>query len=389
MRAVLTGSLDPGVLAEEDLKAVADLCVHCHQCRFECPARVDIPRLMVECKAQYVSAKGLSFSDATLTRLDWWSAAASLVSPLYNWSAGNRLMRWLMEKTLGIAQGRKLPRVARRSFLRIARRRKLTRPVEWAGPKVLLFVDVYANWYDVQLADALVAILRHHDVAVFVPPRQRQSGMSMIALGALERARLVARHNVRLLADAVRQGYHVVTTEPAAALCLTHEYPQLVDDADTRLVSEHTSEACTYLWHAHQQGSLRLDLQPVPATLGYHQPCHMKALGVGAPAENLLGLVPELTVRRIERGCSGMAGTFGMKRENYRRSLRAGRGLIHSLRDPAIQAGTTECSACKLQMEQGTTKPTIHPLKILALAYGLMPELAGLFTAQSGKLVVT
>jgi Fe-S oxidoreductase len=100
-------------------------------------------------------------------------------------------------------------------------------------------------------------------------------------------------------------------------------------------------------------------------------------------------LIPELTVRRIEQGCSGMAGTFGMKRENYRRSLRAGRGLIHSLRDPAVQAGVTECSACKMQMEQGTTKPTIHPLKILALSYGLMPELAGLLTRQSGKLVVT
>ena len=29
-----------------------------------------------------------------------------------------------------------------------------------------------------------------------------------------------------------------------------------------------------------------------------------------------------------------------------------------------------------MQMEQGTTKPTIHPIKLLALAYGLMPEVA-------------
>ena len=70
-----------------------------------------------------------------------------------------------------------------------------------------------------------------------------------------------------------------------------------------------------------------------------------------------------------------MAGTFGLKRENYRNSLRAGMPLITAVRDPAIQVGTTECSACKIQMEQGTTKPTIHPLKILAFAY-VKPEAA-------------
>ncbi len=100
-------------------------------------------------------------------------------------------------------------------------------------------------------------------------------------------------------------------------------------------------------------------------------------------------LIPGLSVQRVEQGCSGMAGTFGLQRENYRNSLRAGWGLISAVRDPSFQAGTTECSACKMQMEQGTTKPTIHPLKLLALAYGLMPEVAALLTARSPELSVT
>jgi hypothetical protein len=40
-------------------------------------------------------------------------------------------------------------------------------------------------------------------------------------------------------------------------------------------------------------------------------------------------------------------------------------------------------------MEQGTSKPTIHPLKLLALAYGKMPEFAALLTARGEELVVT
>jgi Fe-S oxidoreductase len=199
----------------------------------------------------------------------------------------------------------------------------------------------------------------------------------------------MAVKNVQLLAEAVRQGYHVVTSEPAAALCLTHEYRHLLDDDDARLVANNSSEACSYLWKLHQEGQLELDLRPVNVSVGYHLPCHLRALNVGTPGYHLLRLVPGLTVQRLTHTCSGMAGTYGLRRANYRGSLRAGWGLIASLRSPAIQLGVTECSACKMQMEQGTTKPTLHPLKILALSYGLMPEIASLLTARSEELVVT
>jgi hypothetical protein len=40
-------------------------------------------------------------------------------------------------------------------------------------------------------------------------------------------------------------------------------------------------------------------------------------------------------------------------------------------------------------MEQSTSKPTIHPVKIVALAYGLMPELRTLINSPGKDLVVT
>jgi Fe-S oxidoreductase len=100
-------------------------------------------------------------------------------------------------------------------------------------------------------------------------------------------------------------------------------------------------------------------------------------------------LVPGVKINRIERGCSGMAGMWGVKRDNYRASLRAGVELISTVRDGPFQIGMTECSTCKMQMEQGTTKPTIHPLKLLAFAYGLMPEVGNLIRASGTRLVVT
>ena len=78
----------------------------------------------------------------------------------------------------------------------------------------------------------------------------------------------MAASNVRLLADAVRQGYEIVATEPSAVLCLTHEYRNLLDDDDVALVADNTTEACTYLWRMHEAGKLELDFKPVNLSLG-------------------------------------------------------------------------------------------------------------------------
>jgi Fe-S oxidoreductase len=344
---------------------------------------------MIEAKAAYVANNGLRPSDRFLSRFDKLSAWGSKLSLVANWTITNRAARWVLEKTLGIAQGRKLPRFAARSFMRRATRRRLTRPTRRSDRKVLYFVDTFANYHDPQLAEALVAVMEHNGVAVYVHPDQRTSGMGLISMGATEPARRLAAHNVRLLAEAVRQGYHIVATEPSTVLCLTHEYVNLLGDEDARTVSANTSEACSYLWRLHQHGKLQLNLKPLSAAVGYHQPCHIRALEIGSPAENLLRLIPGLGMQRIERGCSGMAGLWGLKRENYSNSLRAGWGLNSTLRESTLQAGVTECSACKIQMEQGTTKPTLHPLKLLALSYGLMPDIAELLSARGEELVVT
>jgi FAD/FMN-containing dehydrogenase/Fe-S oxidoreductase len=389
LRGVLTGTLDLSVLTSDEFKTIADLCVHCHACRLECPAGVDIPRLMREGKGAYVAANGFSPAEWAMTRLDMLGSLGGLIAPAVNWALANRQMRWLLEKTLGIAQGRKLPRVASRSFLRRAARRRLTRLSRHAGLKVLYFVDVYANYFDPQLAEAFVAVLEHNGVRVYVHPDQWQAGMASIACGALDHARSMAEHNVALLAESVRQGYRIVATEPAAALCLKHEYPQLVDDDDARLVAANSSEAGGLLWQMHTLGQLQLDFKPLNLTLGYHLPCHLRALENGSHGEDLLGLIPGLRLHRLDAGCSGMAGTYGLLHKNYRSSLRAGLHLISRLRHPDLHAGVTECSTCKIQMEQGTTKPTIHPVKLLAFCYGLMPEIAKLLNSPGHELVVT
>jgi FAD/FMN-containing dehydrogenase/Fe-S oxidoreductase len=390
IRGLVSGNLPEDILLQDACKEVADLCVHCHSCRLECPANVDIPKLMLEAKAAYVRTNGLKLHDWLLARVDMLAALAGRLPGVSNWALANRQARWLLEKLTGIAQGRKLPRLARRSFLQQSALRRLHLPLRTAGEKIVYFVDTYANHFDTQLAQAFLAVLRHNEVGVFVPRDQLQAGMPMIAQGALEPARDIAARNVAMLAETVRQGYTIVATEPSAVLALTHEYRILLDDDDDALVvAQNTQEACHYLWQLHQRGRLNLNFQTQPISVGYHVPCHLRALGVGAPAENLLRLVPGMRINRLEKGCSGAAGLWGVKRDNYRASLRAGLELISTIRHGSFQIGMTECSTCKMQMEQSSTKPTLHPIKLLALAYGLMPEVADLVRARGQPLVVT
>ena len=389
-RGVLTGTLPAGTVLEEACKDIADLCVHCHMCRIECPASVNIPKLMVEAKATFVATNGERPFDRHMSQVDTLCKLGSQFSRLANWAIQNRAARWFMEKLLGIAQGRKLPRFSSRPFLQQSPARKARRPHRNSTDKVVYFVDTYANYCDTQLAKAFLAVLEHNGVDVYIPENQQQAAMPLIARGVIEKARTIAEKNVAILAEAVRQGYQIVATEPSAALALTHEYLHLMpNDHDAELVAENTSEACYYLWHRHQRGKLQLNFSALELTVGYHTPCHTKALSVGNPAANLLELIPGLKVHHIEKGCSGMAGTYGLQKTNYRNSLRAGLPLLTEMREGGFKIGSTECCSCKMQMEQGSSRPTIHPIKLVAMAYGLMPELRELLNSPNEELVVT
>ncbi len=61
--------------------------------------------------------------------------------------------------------------------------------------------------------------------------------------------------------------------------------------------------------------------------------------------------------------------------------------MLEELNRPRVLFGSTECSACRMQMEQGSGKRTLHPVQYLAYAYGLLPELEARLARPLGDLV--
>jgi FAD/FMN-containing dehydrogenase/Fe-S oxidoreductase len=373
VRAVLDGT--PLAAGDDQVRRIADLCVNCKMCASECPGAADIPKLMLELKAANHAEHGLRRSAWFLARLEGLIALGSRFAPAANLLLGRPLARWGLEKVFGLTRRRTLPAFAFRPFLRQVSRRGLTRRPE-GGPAVAYFVDTFANSFDPSLAQAAVAVLKHNDVPVYVPPRQRGSGAPALAQGDTDVARERLTCNIRRLADAARAGDTIVCSEPTAALFFRLDALGLSDDPDVKLVAERTVELTSYLWSLHQTGRLRTDFQPLPVTIGHHVPCHVKALKDGIHGPALLALIPELRVSTIDVSCSGMAGPYGLNASNLPVSLAAGRPMLDELARPKHLYGSSECSACRLQMQQGTGKRALHPVQYLALAYGLMPVLA-------------
>jgi len=376
-RALHSGQPDE-LLSQEEIHELASSCFNCRQCQLECPSNVDIPHLMLEMRAQYVRANGLTRSEWLLSRFHTYARLAARFAPLTNRLLRHRLVRRLLERTLGIAEQRRLPRFSGQTFLNspVARRECKDGRPGGSQSTVVYFVDYFANHHDTQLAHAFVRIMQHHGYRVFVPPGQTVSGMSMLSVGDTEAAREVAEANLRELGEPAREGFRVLCTEPSAALCLSQEYPLLLDHPDAQTVADRTQDAGTFLKELHSAGTLRTDFQPLPLKLLYHTPCHVKALGPERGLLELLRLIPGVTVESVERGCTGMAGAYGIAAEHFDQSMAIGAGLVEEMRTVQVNAGTTDCSSCRMQMEQGVEYPTLHPLKILAWAWGLMPEIA-------------
>jgi len=364
---------DAEKLAPGALKRVVDLCYQCKLCYNHCPYtpphrwQVDFPRLMLRARAAKAKKHGVTLQDRVLGNTDLVGRLGSLTAQLANWANTLPAHRAFLQSVVGIHKRRNLPGFSRQRFSAWFSRRKPTSFTPQA--QAALFVTCVVEYNDPAVGKAAVAVLERNRVDVTLPP-QRCCGMPYLDGGAIAEAQVLIRENVKTLAAAVREGREIVVPGPTCSYMLKQEYPWLDSSDDARLVASHTRDLFEYLMRLHAEGKLDTNFARRPGRVAYHLPCHLKAQNLGTKSADLLRLIPGTEVEVIER-CSGVDGTWGLKREYYELSLKVAEPLFKGIEAARPDRVASDCPLAGLQIAQGTGVTPRHPIQIIADAYGL------------------
>ncbi|MBI4479523.1 MAG: anaerobic glycerol-3-phosphate dehydrogenase subunit C [Acidobacteria bacterium] len=360
-------------LKDEQLKQVVDLCYQCKLCYVLCPYvpphewEIDLPRTMM--RANFVDAKqtGASFADKMFGDTDRVGALASWAAPLVNWANQNPALRRLMEKYLGVHRDRLLPTFHAKTFARWIRKRPAP-PKGQGEEKVALFYTCTVNYNEPEIGKAAVAVFEKNGIECVVP-KQQCCGLPFLDGGLVDRARRKIQSNVAALSQAVRQGYKIVVPSASCSYMLKQDYPRFLPTDDSRLVAENTYDLSEYLVKVHERGKLDLRFSQNVGKIRYHQPCHLKAQNIGFKAQELLQLIPGAEVARMQC-CSGHDGSWSVKKENFEASMKVGKPLFKFMK-PEDTCTATDCPLSAIQVQQATGKKPVHPIVVMARAYGL------------------
>jgi FAD/FMN-containing dehydrogenase/Fe-S oxidoreductase len=375
LRAALSGHLPAGELTSQRMYEVMDLCVECKACKAECPSSVDMAKIKFEFLAQYyeknqVPLRTRLFADIALVS----RISSGVLAPLANWSLKNGLVRWGLEKFLGITRQRSLPEFARQPFTRWFQARQngnLASSLKTdSREKVVLFNDTFNTYNYPQVAIAATEVLEAAGFEVILPGH-KCCGRPMISKGLVDKARQAARDTVDHLAPFAEQGIPIVGLEPSCLLSVRDEYLYLLpDDPRVKIVAQQCYTFEEFMARLVDQGRLELDFTGEARHILLHGHCHQKSLVGTNPSQRTLTLPPGYTVTEVDSGCCGMAGAFGYEVEHYDLSISmAERRLLPAVREQSEHTLIAAAGvSCRQQIKHGTGREALHPAEILRAA---------------------
>ncbi len=385
-------------LTDAQRDQVVDECYQCKLCYVKCPYvpphewELDFPRLMSRVHAvrqkQGVGVKG-RLTDQFLARTDAMGKVSVLAAPVVNRATGTpgSLTRRLMEKTVGLASERLLPPYARQRFTTWFKRRpaRVVPPAAPVAPgsggAVTVFPTCFVEYMDPGVGRAIVDVYEHNGVACGLPEGTKCCGAPWLHSGHVEEFSKAARRNVEALATEVRAGRDVVVAQPTCAYVLKRDYPIYAKGEDADLVAAHTYDPAEYLVRRHRdaddpftlrEGFPGRDDGSVPGEVTYHVACHLQAQNAGLRSRDLLK-VAGVTCSLVQR-CSGIDGTWGYRAENYELARKVAAPMAREIEAAGHDVVCGDCHLANGAIEQETGTRPMHPMELVARAYGLAGE---------------
>ena len=357
------------VLAErwkdEHVKSSLDLCLSCKACKSECPTNVDIATYRAEFLSHYYEGRRRPLEAYAFGMIDRWARIGSALPRVANWLGHTPGLRALTRRTLRLARDRDLPSLAPVSFRRWARRNHVP-TAKGSCEDVVLWVDTFNNYFQPEISQAALAVLRATGRQVSIPPTDLCCGRPLYDFGLLAQAKQYLERVMHELAPAIDAGCPIVVLEPSCASVFRDELRGLFPDdpraerlrRQTFLLSEFlTRQAADYTPPA-LTGQLLL-----------HGHCHQKAI-MKMDHEEMLLRETGVAVQSPDTGCCGMAGAFGFAADTFPVAQAIGeRRLLPAVRSsPRETLIVADGFSCREQIRQSTGRNALHLAQVLQLA---------------------
>lgn len=371
LRVAMTGQTRPGgedraAWGDPDTLETLNLCLSCKACKTECPSNVDIARLKAEYLHQSHRASGrVPLQSRVFGSIHWFNRLAGRTPGLVNAMNRTAPVRGIINRVLGIDPRRSLP-----EFGQPVGRRTL--PGAAGAPTVVLLSDTFTTHNEPAIADATARVLSAFGYTVEVVPVS-DLGRAAISVGLLDRAIADAESTLDRLRPWIENervaGF--VVPEPSCLSSITDDWLDLRID---RPIEERQRLAAQSML-PEQFLSVRWDHHPTrprfgspPGKLVVHGHCHQKALWGVASSTALLERIAPGSVRVLDTGCCGMAGSFGYTADRYDLSMRIGELALF----PAVRQAASEDwllmtgTSCRHQTMDGTGRTAMHPIEAVA-----------------------
>ena len=352
---------------DEHVKETLDLCLSCKACKSECPTNVDMATYRAEFLSHYYEGQRRPIHAYAFGLVDRWLRWGALAPSLANALVQAPGLSDVARSIGHVAAGRRIPRLASRTFRQWAAKRGGLRTTgKGAEPDVILWVDTFNNHFHPETIRAALDVLRSAGYSVTIPGRALCCGRPLYDFGLLDRAKRYLRSIITELSGAIDAGVPVVVLEPSCASVFRDELRNLFPaDARALRLSRQTLLLSEFL----ESGRLPYDPPQLARHVLVHGHCHQKALMKMSHVEAMLRKMGT-TFDVPDTGCCGMAGAFGFEAGKFAISQAIGeRRLL-----PAVRAAAHDTLivadgfSCREQIEQATGRRAIHLAEVLRMA---------------------
>ena len=246
---------------------------------------------------------------------------------------------------------------------------------------VVLFPTCLVEYQAPEVGRDLVRVMERNGIECSLPAGQICCGAPWLHSGDVKSFRRHARTNVAVLADAIRGALArgdqpaVVVPQPTCSYILKNDYKDYLGGADATLVAEHTYDAAEFLMRVHKADGTQLDTEftgPVPETVTYHAPCHLRAQNIGLKSRDLMKLTG--TKVTVVAECSGIDGTWGYRAQNYAMARQVAKKMTVAIGKANGDVVAGDCHLANGGIVQETGRLPVHPVSLLARAYGIPEE---------------